>query len=141
VAGGTALAAISDWGLNRQTQLQKKSRTLFGVGHPLTQSSTVDFDAAQASADPAGLITVAKGLKVRVVSAGEATPNIDQMVLWPQADPQYLIACNEEGVAEPALQPISLTSGNATTIATGIESCDPVRAPWARMTRSARCTS
>jgi hypothetical protein len=131
VAAGTALAAFDDWGLERQTQLQDKSRPLFGVGQPLTQSSTLDLDAAQALADPAGLITVAKGLKVSVVSSGEAAPNIDQMVLWPQTNPQYLIGCNEEGVAQPALQRISLASGHATTIATGINSCDPVRAtPW-----------
>ncbi len=113
---------------------------MFGVGQPLTQSSNVDLDAAQALADPAGLITVAKGLKVSVVSAGRAGPNIDQMVLWPQANPQYIIGCNEQGVTEPALQRISLATGDATTIATGLNSCDPVRVtPWG--TRSVRCTS
>ncbi|HZO97127.1 MAG TPA: alkaline phosphatase PhoX [Gaiellaceae bacterium] len=131
VAGGSALAGFEDWGADRQTQLQNRSQALFGVGRPLTQSSTADLDAAQAAANPAGLITVAKGLKVRVVSAGKAAPNIDQMVLWPQHDPEYLIGCNEEGSAEPALQRISLATGDATTIASGIESCDPVRAtPW-----------
>ena len=131
VAGRSALAAFDDWGLDQQTQLQNKSRPLFGVGQPLTQSSNADLNAAQALADPAGLITVAKGLNVGVVSAGKAAPNIDQMVLWPQANPQYLIGCNEEGVAQPALQRISLASGDATTIATGLNSCDPVRVtPW-----------
>jgi hypothetical protein len=130
-AGGTALAAFDDSGLDRQAQLQDKSRPLFGVGQPLTQSSTLDLDEAQALAAPAGLVTVAKGLKVSVISAGEAAPNIDQMVLWPQPHPQYLIGCNEEGIAQPALQRISLSSGDATTIATGINSCDPVRVtPW-----------
>jgi len=131
VVGGTALAAFNDWGLDQQTQLQNKSEPLFGVGQPLTQSSNVDLDAAQALASPAGLITVAKGLKVNVVSAGKAAPNIDQMVLWPQANPQYIIGCNEQGVTEPALQRISLSTGDATTIATGLNSCDPVRVtPW-----------
>jgi hypothetical protein len=131
VGGGTALAAFNDRGLDQQSQLQNKSQPLFGIGQPLTQSSNVDLNAAQALANPAGLITVAKGLKASVVSAGKAAPNIDQMVLWPQANPQYLIGCNEEGVAQPALQRISLASGDATTIATGINSCDPVRAtPW-----------
>jgi hypothetical protein len=128
---GTAVAAFSDWGLEQQTQLQNKSHPLFGVGQPLTTSSNVDFDKAQALADPAGLITVAKGLKVSVVSAGKAAPNLDQMVLWPQSNPQYIIACNEEGVTQPALQKISLSNGDATTIATGLNSCDPVRVtPW-----------
>jgi hypothetical protein len=129
---GTALGAyFNDWGLNRQTQMQNKSHTLFGVGQPLKTSSTADLSAEQALADPAGLITVAKGLKVNVVSAGEAAPNIDQMILWPQSNPQYIIACNEEGTTEPALQMISLATGEATTIASGIDDCDPVRAtPW-----------
>jgi hypothetical protein len=131
VVVGTALAALDDWGLDRQTQLQNKSEPLFGVGQPLTKSSTVDLTTAQALANPAGLITVAKGLKVNVVSAGKAAPNIDQMVLWPRSNPQYIIGCNEEGVAQPALQKISLATGAATTIATGLSDCDPVRAtPW-----------
>ena len=131
VAVGAALAGFTDWGLEQQTQLQNKSRPLFGVGRPLTASSTVDLDAAEALADPAGLITVADGLHVSVVTAGKAAPNLDQMVLWPQADPQYIIACNEEGVNRPALQKISLSTGDATTIASGINSCDAVRAtPW-----------
>jgi hypothetical protein len=131
VVVGTALAALDDWGLDRQTQLQNKSEPLFGVGQPLTTSSTVDLTTAQALANPAGLITVAKGLKVNVVSAGKAAPNIDQMILWPKSNPQYIIGCNEEGVAQPALQTISLATGAAITIATGLSDCDPVRAtPW-----------
>ena len=131
LGAGAAVAAFSDWGLEQQTQLQNKSRPLFGVGQPLTTSSNVDLDEAQALADPAALITVAKGLKVDVVTAGKAAPNLDQMVLWPQADPKFIIACNEEGVAQPALQKINLSNGDATTIATGINSCDPVRVtPW-----------
>ena len=45
VVGG-ALAAFEDWGLDVQTQLQNKSHPLFGVGNPLTKSSTVDFSPA-----------------------------------------------------------------------------------------------
>ena len=131
VVVGTALAALDDWGLDRQTQLQNKSEPLFGVGQPLTKSSTADLTTAQALANPAGLITVAKGLKVNVVSAGKAAPNIDQMILWPKSNPQYVIGCNEEGIAQPALQKISLATGAATTIASGLSDCDPVRAtPW-----------
>ena len=128
---GTALAATKDFGLDRQSELQKKSKGLFGVAKPLTESSTADLDATQAADDPAALITVPKGLKVRVVSEGKAAANIDQMVLWPQANPQYVIACNEQGTSSPALQKIALSNGNATTIATGLSSCDPIRAtPW-----------
>ena len=135
VVVGTAVAALhSDFGLQVQSELRNQSPELFGVSEPIAKSSTVDFTTAQALADPAGLITVAKGLKVNVVSAGaadNAAPNIDQMVLWPQANPTHIIACNEEGVAQPALQKISLATGAATTIATGLNSCDPVRVtPW-----------
>jgi hypothetical protein len=131
VVGSAAAAYFNDWGLNRQTQMQNKSHTLFGVGHPLKASSIADLSEEETLANPAGLITVAKGLKVHVVSAGEAAPNIDQMILWPQSNPQYIIACNEEGTTEPALQKISLATGAATTIASGIDDCDPVRAtPW-----------
>jgi hypothetical protein len=130
-AVATALGAFNDYGLEQQTALQNKSQPLFGVGKPLAESSNVDFSTAQALANPAGLISVAKGLNVSVVSAGKAGPNIDQMVLWPQAQPRYLIACNEEGATSPGLQLISLATGNATTMVTGITSCDPVRiTPW-----------
>ena len=50
------------------------------------------------------------------------------MVLWPQTNPTYIIGCNEEGVTAARLQKISLATGAATTIATGLNSCDPVRA-------------
>ena len=75
-----------------------------------------------------------QGLKANVVAAGpddNVGPEPDQMVLWPQANPTYIIGCNEEGTTAPALQKINLSNGNATTIATGLSSCDPVRAtPW-----------
>jgi hypothetical protein len=129
-AGG-GLAAFSDWGLRQQEHLQHESQPLFGVGHPLEASSTTDLDQAQALAHPEDLVTVANGLAVNVVSAGKAAPNIDQMVLWPQLHPTSIIACNEEGTSQPALQKISLANGAATTIASGLNSCDPVRVtPW-----------
>ncbi len=129
---GTAVGAyFDDWGLDRQTQMENKSQTLFGFGQPLDQSSTTDLSQAQALANPAGLVTVAKGLKVGVVSAGNAAPNLDQMILWPKSNPTHIIACNEQGTAQPSLQKISLATGVATTIATGLDDCDPVRAtPW-----------
>jgi hypothetical protein len=131
LVAGTAVAAFDDWGLDVQTQTQNKSHPLFGLGQPLTQSSTADLSPAQALADPTGLITVAKGLNVSVVSSGKAAPNLDQMVLWPPSNPTHIIACNEEGTAKPALQKISLATGDANTIASGLNSCDPVRVtPW-----------
>jgi hypothetical protein len=131
VVGSAVARHEDDFGLDRQSELQQKSKDLFGVGKPLASSSDVDLDAAQALAHPEDLITVAKDLKVKVVSAGKAGPNIDQMVLWPQDRPRYLIACNEEGTGSPGLQLISLATGDATTMVTGTSSCDPVRVtPW-----------
>jgi secreted PhoX family phosphatase len=54
------------------------------------------------------------------------------MVLWPSAaNAQYLIACNEEGTAQPGLQRINIATGAAATIVTGTTVCDPVRqTPW-----------
>src|SRR5262245_48508736 len=129
---GTALGAyFDDWGLDRQTQMENKSQTLFGFGQPLTQSSTANLTQAQALADPDGLVTVAKGLKVGVVSAGKAPPNIDQKILCPVSNPQWILACNEEGIPQPSLVKISLATGSSTTIAWGIDSCDGIRAtPW-----------
>ena len=47
------------------------------------------------------------------------------MILWPKDNPQYIIACNEQGPPQPALQRISLATGDATTIV----------ATWAQLLR------
>ena len=122
-----------DWGYLLQLQTQQTSLPLFGVLEPVKDSSTASIDAATANANPNALVTVAKGLKVRTVSArADLGPNIDQMVPWPNATaPTHLIACNEEGAAQPGLQRIRLSDGAVETILTGTISCDPVRAtPW-----------
>ena len=74
-------------------------------------------------------MTLAKGLHARVVTARpNAGPNIDMMALWPNDRiPTHLIACNEQGATEPALQRIRLSDGSVETILTGMSSCDPVR--------------
>ena len=132
---GAALGAFfDDWGLDRQNQMENKSQTLFGVGQPLTASSTASISKAQALADPAGLVTLAKGLQASVVAAGpedDVGPNADQMVLWPPSNPTHIILVNEDGTDEPGLQKIDLKTGKATTILTGIDDNDPVRVtPW-----------
>lgn len=126
LAAGTAFAAV-DFGVKQQNELASEALDEFGVLAPVAASSTVDLNAAQIAANPAALVTVAKGLKVSVVSAGNAGANIDQMVLWPQARPTHIIACNEEGTTSPGLQRIDLKTGVATTIVTGTTACDPVR--------------
>lgn len=134
IVAGVAAAGLKDFGLQTQKELADDSQSLFGVQSALRSSSSTDLNEAQALADPAKLVTLAKGLKAKVVAAGpedDVGPNSDQMVLWPQSHPTYLIAVNEEGSGEPGLQKINLQTGKATTIATGIEDNDPVRAtPW-----------
>jgi hypothetical protein len=66
---------------------------LFGVGSALRSSSSIDLNQAQALADPTQLVTLARGLKARVVAAGpddNVGPNSDQMVLWPPSHPTHL---------------------------------------------------
>jgi Alkaline phosphatase PhoX len=131
---GVAAAASSDFGLQKQKELYDKGNLLFGVQKPVEASSTVDLNAAQALADPAALVTMAKGLDVHVLAAGAADDvgsDLDQMVLWPPSNPTHIIGINEEGPGDPGLQKIDLKTGEATTIVSGTDSGDPVRAtPW-----------
>jgi hypothetical protein len=129
--GGVATASFLDFGQQTQRELAEHANQLFGVKKPIQASSTVDLNEAQALANPAALATVAKGLDVDVVSAGNAAPNLDQMVLWPTSHPTHIIAINEEGPTEPSLQKINLKTGVATIIVTGTDSGDPIRVtPW-----------
>jgi hypothetical protein len=135
LAFGTGALAFSafDFGLFRDHQLDAHSPQLFGVVEPLAQSSTASVSAATAEADPTSLVTVAKGLKVRVVSAvPNLGPNIDMMALWPNdVNPTHLIACNEQGTTQPGVQRIRISDGATETMLTGMTSCDPVRrTPW-----------
>ena len=132
VTAGVVTAAVSvDFGAQTQQQLGQRAEQLFGVNNPLDASSTADLNQAQALANPAGLVTLAKSLKATVVSAGNAAPNLDQAALWPPASPTHLISINEEGAAQPSLQKINLKTGIATTIVSGTEDGDPIRVtPW-----------
>jgi Alkaline phosphatase PhoX len=132
VTAGVVTAAVSvDFGAQTQQQLGQRAEQLFGVNNPLDASLTADLNQAQALANPAGLVTLANGLKANVVSAGKAAPNLDQAVLWPPSSPTHLISINEEGPAQPSLQKIDLKTGAATTIVSGTDSGDPVRVtPW-----------
>lgn len=128
----SALAGL-DFGLSEQNLLASKSQPLFGVGKPIDASSQASISASTANADPTALATLAKGLRADVVTSGSAGPNIDMMALWPNdTDPEWLIACNEEGAAQAALQRIRISDGLVETIvASGLVSCDPShRTPW-----------
>ena len=123
-----------DIGQQVEALIRAQSFRLFGIVTPLSESSTTSLTAAQIDANPAALLTVARGLRVRVVSAGaDLAPNIDQMVLWPNdKHPTHIIACNEQGAAQIGVQRIDLRTGAVGTIvASGLSSCDPVRmTPW-----------
>src|SRR6266550_1201600 len=123
----------ADFGLFRDQQLEAHSSQLFGFERAVPESSTESVGATDANADPRSLITVARGLRVHVVTAQpNAAPNLDQMALWPNdVHPTHLIMANEEGSAQPALQRIRLSDGLVETILTGTTSNDPVRrTPW-----------
>jgi Bacterial protein of unknown function (DUF839) len=130
-----ALAGL-DFGLDQQNLLQSKSLPLFGVGKPIDASSQDSLTAVQASADETALATLANGLSARVVTrstGGIAAPVVDMMALWPNdTNPTWLIACNEEGSGQVALQRIRISDGLAETIVnSGLVSCDPAhRTPW-----------
>jgi hypothetical protein len=134
--GFASLAAATSWfdfGLFQEHQIRAHSVQLFGIVEPLAASSTASVSASTAEHDPTSLITVAKGLRVRVVTAApNAGPNIDMMALWPDdRHPTHLIVCNEQGTTEPGVQRVRLSDGVVETILTGMTSCDPVRCtPW-----------
>lgn len=119
----------SDFGQLVEQMLKDDAQFQFGIRKPLAESSTTSLTAEQADADPRALVTVADGLRVRVVSAAaNLGANIDQFALWPsERFPTYLIACNEQGPDKAGVQRIRLRDGAVETILTGTQSCDPVR--------------
>jgi secreted PhoX family phosphatase len=133
VAAWTARAAAkgpnADFGAFIADQLRAHSEQLFGFRHPLEQSAVGPFtdpDSTQA-------LEVADGLKVTLVSSAVHN-SADQIALWPDDDhPTHLFVCDEES-SDPAVQRVDLSApagANATTIITGLDSCDPVRrTPW-----------
>jgi hypothetical protein len=124
--GFTAYAAQDEPGSAPRSELRD-----FGVVKGIAESSTEDIDAATAAADPARLATLARGLSARVLTSGNAAPNLDMMALWPPDHPTHLLACNEQGPAQAGVQRIDLATGAAATIVTGTQSCDPLHVtPW-----------
>jgi len=134
VIGGAAVRAMQDgpnhdFGLFIAEQLRAHSEELFGFTHPLEESAIGPFDGT----DNTQAIEVAKGLKVSLVSSATASA-ADQIALWPDDNnPKYLFVCDEE-TSDPAVQRVDLSkpaASNATTIVSGLLSCDPVRrTPW-----------
>jgi uncharacterized protein DUF839 len=123
-----------DFGERVEALARAQSFELFGTFGDLDESSTKSLSASAAEKDPAALLSLAPGLRVRVVSAASnLAPNIDQMLLWPNAKhPTHLIGCNEQGSSQIGVQRIELRTGKAETIiSVGLTSCDPARlTPW-----------
>lgn len=129
VSAEDLLLGDKGFGAFRDLMLRQHARQLFGVSGTLGKSSTASIDAATAEADPTALVTAAKSLRVKVVSANaQLGANIDMMALWPQEKPTHIIACNEQDATKPGIQRISLADGSVETILTGTISCDPVEA-------------
>jgi hypothetical protein len=128
LAGGfTAYAAQGD----EPGSVPRSALGDFGVVKGIAESSTQDIDAATAIADPGRLATLARGLSARVLTFGNAAPNLDMMALWPPDRPTHLLACNEQGPAQAGVQRIDLATGVAETIVSGTQSCDPLHVtPW-----------
>jgi len=77
----TAAVGGLDFGLFRDHPLHAHSEQLFGVD-PLEASSTESVSASTAENDPTSLVTVAKHLHARVVTASaNAGPNMDMIAL------------------------------------------------------------
>ena len=118
-----------DFGAYVQHQLFEHSEQLFGFKHPLRRSALGPYDGE----DNLQAIVVAEGLHVSLVSSAVASA-ADQIAFWPDSEhPTHVFLCDEE-TTNPAVQRVDLSgppNANATTIVTGLTSCDPVRlTPW-----------
>ena len=114
-----------DFGAFVQEQLNAHSEQLFGIRHPLDESAKGPYDGP----DNLQAIQLAPGLRASLVSSSVASAT-DQIAFWPNDEhPTHVFVCDEE-TSNPAVQRIDLSgppSSNATTIVTGLSSCDPVR--------------
>jgi secreted PhoX family phosphatase len=110
-------------------QLDAHSQILFGFSHPLAESAVGPY----VNPDSTKALELAQGLKVTLISSA-VHHSTDQIAMWPDdSNPTHLFVCDEES-SSPAVQRVDLSgppNSNATTIVTGLSSCDPVRrTPW-----------
>jgi secreted PhoX family phosphatase len=131
IALGPGLGADGDldWGLLVQRQLNERSELLFGVRTPLSRSALGPYT----DADSTNAIRVAEGLRVSLVSSAVGA-NTDMIALWPNdRRPTHLFVCVETST-NAVVQRVDLSQSadsNATTILSGLVSCDPIRrTPW-----------
>lgn len=120
-----------DFGQKIELKAKSQSSKLFGTKGTLGASSLAQAPSTAAGCD---LISVAPGLKCNVVSEKpNLAANIDMMVLYPNDTvPTHIIACNEQGAGNVAVQRINLATGVAEDIiSSGLVSCDPAEiTPW-----------
>ena len=119
----------ADFGAWVEQQLSAHAEQLFGFTRPLESSAVGPFD----NPDSTKALELADGLTATLISSA-VHASADQIAMWPDDDnPRYLFVCDEE-VSTPAVQRVDLSkpaNANATTIVTGLTSCDPVRrTPW-----------
>src|SRR4029077_8458984 len=111
-----------DFGTFIADQLSDHSEQLFGIEQPLEESALGPYDGP----DNTQAIQVAPGLHVSLVSSSVASA-ADQIAMWPDDDnPKFLFVCNKK-TTTPAGQRLDLSmpaASNATTIVTGLTSCD-----------------
>ncbi len=128
-AATRVVSAAADYGLFVQILMRQHALELFGVSH-LDQSALGPFNGA----DSTQAVTFSPNLQVTLVSSA-VNPLADQIALWPDdLHPTHLYVCVEGGATGPAVQRVDLSqpaNANATTILTGMISCDPIRrTPW-----------
>ena len=119
-----------DFGAFVQHQLNARAPQLFGIVHPLDESALGPYTGANSTQ----AVVAAQSLQVSLVS-NALHANADMIALWPDDEnPTHLFVCVESGTSAPAVQRIDLSKpvdANATTILTGLSSCDPIhRTPW-----------
>jgi hypothetical protein len=126
----TGIAGASqDWGLRQERDLRDHAEQQFGFGAPLTESSPRQVSPGEAEQDPTRLVTLAKGLRARVVSTTADAKVIDMMALFPSdTNPTHILACNESGPSSVSLIRITIATGaSENLLASGTTSCDGVR--------------
>lgn len=128
---GSALAG-PDVGQLHEQLVSTKASMLFGTAGILRASSRHSIDKGIAESDPTRLVTLAPGLKAKVIGAGLMAHSVDQILLWPNdRSPTHLIFSNEQRKEDPGLQRLNLASGVVETILTGSHSSDLLRGtPW-----------
>jgi secreted PhoX family phosphatase len=132
-AGARAAGADQDRGQHQQGDREEHAQQDYGFEKPLARSSDRQVTAEEATARPTSLVTLAKGLKARVVATTPDAQSIDMLALFPNdSRPTHILACNEAGTSDVSLIRVTIATGAVENLLTsGTQSCDGVkRTPW-----------